>query len=201
MPRIMSRLGFGLILYGALALSANTVAAAGLSDAQRAEIAAMRSGDMARLIVPQQARPRVDVPFRDGEGNAISLADFQGKVVLLNFWATWCPPCRAEMPSIDRLAGELAGEDIAVVALSVDRGPIERVKGFLAEIGARNLGVYHDPQNTVMRAAGVLGLPITLILDRDGREVARLQGDADWDSEAAKAILRRIAAMTATSQT
>jgi len=201
MQRYLSRLGFGIILYGALALSANTVLAAGLNEAQRAEISAMRTGDMSRLIVLDAPRARVDAEFVDGDGNTVSLRDFSGKVVLLNFWATWCPPCRAEMPSIDRLAGEVAGEDIAIVPLSVDRGDTDRLRSFFKQIGVRNLRIYHDQPNAVMRKAGVLGLPITLILDREGNEVARIQGDADWDSDAAKAILRRIAAMTSMSET
>ena len=114
-------LGIGALLYGLAAISANPAFAADLSVEQRAALKEMRAGDMRKLVFHKEARPRVDETFRDQYGNPITLADYQGKVVVLNFWATWCPPCRAEMPSIDRLAGEMGGDDLEVVALSTDR--------------------------------------------------------------------------------
>ena len=143
-----------------------------------------------------RARDRIAETFRDLYGNPITLADYSGKVVLLNVWATWCPPCRAEMPSIDRLAGMMAGEDFAVIPLSTDRGGVERVAQFFKDIRVENLDAMHDRSGKVARQAGALGLPITLILDREGREIARLIGAAEWDSPDAHAILRRIIEMT-----
>jgi thiol-disulfide isomerase/thioredoxin len=157
----------------------------------------MRGGDMVKLVVHDQPRDRIAETFRDLHGNPITLADYSGKVVLLNIWATWCPPCRAEMPAIDRLAGAMEGDDFAVIALSTDRGGVERVAEFFKDIQVENLKVMHDRTNDVARQAGVLGLPVTLILDRQGREIARMLGDADWDSPDARALLRRIIEMTA----
>ncbi|MFK7944120.1 MAG: TlpA disulfide reductase family protein, partial [Paracoccaceae bacterium] len=119
--------------------------------------------------------------------------------VLLNFWATWCPPCRKEMPGIDRLAGEMGGDDFDVIALSTDRFDVERVIDFFEEIEVKNLGIHQDRSGATARRAGALGLPVTLILDREGREIARVAGEAEWDSPRVKAILTRVIEMTAPS--
>ena len=194
-------LAFAAILYGAISLTANAVTAADLavndlSSADRTTLKEMRSGDMVKLVVHAKPRDRIDETFRDLYGNAITLADYSGKVVLLNIWATWCPPCRAEMPSIDRLAGTMEGDDFSVIALSTDRGGVERVAAFFKDIQVENLKVMHDRTRAVGRLAGALGLPMTLILDRQGREIARIIGDAEWDSPDAQAILRRIIQLT-----
>ena len=196
----MSRTPFSLaltaILYGAIFLTANVAAAAELSPADRTTLKEMRSGDMVKLIVHAKPRDRIAETFSDLYGNAITLEDYSGKVVLVNLWATWCPPCRAEMPSIDRLAGAMESDDFAVIALSTDRGGVERVAEFFKDIRVDNLKVMHDRTNNVARQAGALGLPVTLILDREGREIARVIGDAEWDSPDAQVILRRIIEMT-----
>jgi thiol-disulfide isomerase/thioredoxin len=151
---------------------------------------------MAKLVIHNAPRARITETFRDLYGNALTLADYSGKVVLLNIWATWCPPCRAEMPSLDDLAGEMEGPDFAVIALSTDRGAAERVAQFYEDFLIENLDVMQDRSGNFARQAGVLGLPVTLILDRQGREIGRILGDADWDSPEARAILRRVIEMT-----
>jgi len=180
-----------------IALGANPVVAADLTKQDRAALKEMRAGDMKKLVFHREARPEITESFRDQYGNEITIADYRGKVVVLNFWATWCPPCRAEMPSIDRLAGDMAGDDLAVLALSTDRFEIDRVKAFFEDIGVQHLAVLQDQRGAVPRKAGALGLPVTLIIGRDGREIARLQGEAEWDSPDAKGILTRIIEMTA----
>ncbi|MEM9060388.1 MAG: TlpA disulfide reductase family protein [Pseudomonadota bacterium] len=195
--RDLLRLGLGALLYGVIALGANPSAADGLSAEQRAALMEMRAGDMRKLVIHKEARPAIDEVFRDQYGNEVTLTDYRGKVVVLNFWATWCPPCRAEMPSIDRLSGEMAGPDVEVLALSTDRFDVERVVAFFDEIDIQNLRVLQDRRGKVARKAGILGLPVTVILDREGREIARLQGDAHWDSADVKAIVTRIVEMTA----
>ena len=185
----------GALLYGLAALGAN--AAEGLSAEDRAALDALRQGEMAKLVLHDEARPPIQEPFRDGAGAELRFANFAGKVVLLNLWATWCAPCRAEMPSIDRLAAEMAGDDLAVVALSTDRFGAERIQSFFDEIGVETLAIYQDKRSEVARAVGALGLPVTLILDREGREVARLTGDAEWDSPEARAFLSRLIELTA----
>jgi thiol-disulfide isomerase/thioredoxin len=120
----------------------------------------------------------------DGEH---SLAEYKGKWVVLNFWATWCAPCRAEMPSLDRL--QAAHPELAVVPVATGRNAVEQITRFYDEAGVKNLPVLRDPKSGLARAMGVLGLPVTIILDPEGREVARLIGDAEWDSEDANAVL------------
>ena len=186
-------LALAALLYGLAAASAN---AEGLDSAGRAELDALRTGEMEKLVLHDEPLPAIDEAFVDAEGNEVRLADFAGKVVLVNFWATWCPPCRAEMPSIDRLADETAGDDFAVVALSTDRGGAARVEKFFDGIGV-DLPLYLDERTRVQRAAGAAGLPVTLLLDREGREVGRVTGDAEWDSPEAKALIGRLIELTA----
>jgi thiol-disulfide isomerase/thioredoxin len=199
MKRSPLGLAAAAFLYGAICLTANAVAGGpilDLSSAQRDDLKALRAGDMGKLVIHDQPRPRIEESFRDLYGNRITLADHAGKVVLLNIWATWCPPCRAEMPSLDRLAGALEGPDFAVIALSADRGGPEQVAEFFKGIQVENLKVMHDRSGDVARQAGVLGLPVTLILDRQGREIGRMLGDADWDSPEARDLLREVIELT-----
>lgn len=187
-----------LLLYGLIAAPAN--AAAALSADEHAALDALRQGEMARAVLRETPAPRIEETFFDAEGNPVTLADFAGKVVLLNFWATWCPPCRKEMPSIDHLAGEMSGDDLAIIALSTDRGEAARIQRFYDEIGVENLAIYRDPRGRTMRAAGVIGLPVTLLLDRQGREVARVTGDAVWDSAEAKALIGKLIELTGSEE-
>ena len=196
MSRSPVSLALAALLYGAICLTANAGAATELSAADRAELKQLRGGDMAKLVIHNAPRARIGETFRDLYGNPITLADYSGKVVLLNIWATWCPPCRAEMPSLDRLAGAMEGPDFAVIALSTDRGGVERVARFYDDMQIENLDVMLDRSGKFSRRTGVLGLPVTLILDRQGREIGRLLGDVDWDSPEARAILRRVIEMT-----
>ena len=194
MRRLSAVLALAALLYGAMAPAANTAIA--LTPAERDELKAMRTGEMTSLVIRDEPMPRVDESFRDLYGNKVRLADYAGKVVLVNFWATWCAPCRHEMPAIDRLAGALSGPDFAVIPMSLDRAGVERAQAFLDEILVENLEVMHDRSGDFRRMAGVPGLPVTLILDRRGREIARLIGDAEWDSPEAQALIRRIIEMT-----
>jgi len=186
-----------ILLYGVLLAGANPVAARDLTAGDLNALDGLRAGDMAKVVIHDEARPRIADDFRDRHGNAIALADFEGRIVVLNFWATWCPPCRAEMPSLDRLAGAMGGDDLAVIALSTDRFDVERVAAFFREIEVRHLEVFQDRRGGLARRAGVLGLPITLILDREGREIARVTGEADWDGTETKAFLTRLIELTA----
>jgi thiol-disulfide isomerase/thioredoxin len=148
------------------------------------------SADAAELSLGEP-KPLPEVTFEDAEGREVSLADFQGQVVVLNLWATWCAPCRHEMPSLDRLQAEHGtGDDLEVVALSLDRGNTDKIKLFFEEVGVAHLDIYRDPTAQASRALLAPGLPTTLVIDREGREIGRVLGPAEWDGEATIALLR-----------
>ena len=131
-----------------------------------------------------------EISFEDADGQPRTLAEFSGKVVLLNIWATWCVPCRNEMPTLDRLQAEVGGLGFEVVALSIDRSP-DVVKQFFTEIGIAHLTLNIDKSSKAMFALGVFGLPTTLLIDRKGKEVGRLIGPAEWDAPDMVAFIRR----------
>jgi thiol-disulfide isomerase/thioredoxin len=138
-----------------------------------------------------------EIRFQDVEGHDLTLADFRGRVVLLNVWATWCVPCRREMPTLAHLQARLGGKDFAVVALSIDRKGIEAVGDFYKEVGVEKLGIYIDPSANESRELALPGLPTTLLINRAGDEVARKLGEAEWDSPEMVALVERT--MTAQS--
>lgn len=142
------------------------------------------------LVAMAPRRPLADAAFRDAAGVERRLAEFAGTGLVVNLWATWCPPCVAEMPALDRLAALLRAEGIEVLPLSQDRGGAEAVRAFYAQVGVRNLGVWLDPRGAAARAWGVRGLPTTLIVDRAGLEAARLEGAAEWDAAPMVAAIR-----------
>ena len=144
----------------------------------------------AGFAVHESPRPLPEIQFQNGQGKAMSLADFRGKVVLLNIWATWCAPCRREMPTLERLQAELGGPDFEVVALSIDRKGLPVVKEFYEELGLRELGIYIDVSGKASRELSALGVPTTLLIDRQGKEVGRLLGPAEWDSPEMVSFIR-----------
>lgn len=177
------------LLYTALVLGANAAAA------DTAALEALREGDMQKLVFHAEPVAAGATAFADADGAEHRLADWQGKVVLLNFWATWCAPCRKEMPTLDRLQAELGGPDFEVVALSMDRAGPEQVKKFFAETGVKHLALNIDVSAKAMFTLGAPGLPMTLLIDRKGGEIGRLIGPAEWDSpEMVDFIRGRIAA-------
>ena len=127
-------------------------------------------------------RPVPELAFEDGEGRKRLLAEFRGKLVLLNVWATWCAPCRKEMPALDRLQQKLGGAGLEVIALSIDRGGPAAVRRFYDEIGIKALRIYIDQSGEASFALGVNGIPATLLIDQAGRELRRKIGPAEWDS-------------------
>lgn len=136
-------------------------------------------------------KPVPSLTFTDGEGRRVDLSDLKGRVVLLNLWATWCGPCVKEMPSLDRLQAKLGGEAFQVVALSLDRGGRDVVAPFYDKTGVKSLATYLDPTSSSMKALGLRGLPTTLLVDRDGNELGRVEGAVEWDSPAVVAFLRK----------
>jgi thiol-disulfide isomerase/thioredoxin len=146
----------------------------------------------APFIMGQDPTPILSPPFQDTTGRALSLADFSGKVVLLNIWATWCPPCRTEMPALDALQGHFGSADLTVLALSIDGAGIGAAKTFYQDIGIRNLGLYWGEDLRVQLALGFRGLPTSLLINREGAEIARLNGPAKWDSKSSVRQLLRV---------
>ncbi len=148
------------------------------------------------FIIHDAPKSIAAIQFEDADGRPRSLTDFRGKVVLLNIWATWCVPCRKEMPTLDRLQAKLGGADFEVVALSIDRR-MDAVRKFFTEVGIQKLAMYLDSSAKATRELGAVGLPTTLLVDREGREIGRLIGPAEWDApEIAAFISCVIAAQT-----
>ncbi|HET6467593.1 MAG TPA: TlpA disulfide reductase family protein [Geminicoccaceae bacterium] len=143
-------------------------------------------------LAPGTGQEVPDLRFFDLDGNEGGLADFHGRAVVLNLWATWCAPCREEMPSLDRLQAMFPKERLVVLALSVDRAGPERVQAFLDEIGVTELEVRRDPKAAAARSLKVPGLPATILIDAEGREVGRLLGIAEWDGPEAVAVVRKL---------
>jgi thiol-disulfide isomerase/thioredoxin len=156
-----------------------------------ADVADLRDGDMKKLALHAEPVPVPEAVLLDATDGEHSLADYKGKWVVLNFWATWCAPCRREMPSLDRL--QAAMPEIAVVPVATGRNAVPGIERFFAEAGVTGLPILRDPTSTLARGMGVMGLPVTVILNPEGQEVARLIGDAEWDSASAKAILAALA--------
>ena len=133
------------------------------------------------LILNSPPRELPNLRFADGQGAPTNLAAFRGRVMLLNVWATWCPPCREEMPTLDRLQAALGGPNFEVVALSIDQGGMPAVQAFLRRAAIQHLRPYVDTFGDASSSLGAGGIPLTLLIDRDGREIGRKLGPAAWD--------------------
>jgi len=132
-----------------------------------------------------------DLKFTDEQGKTLALSDFRGKVIVLNLWATWCTPCLAEMPMLDRLQHQLADQGAIVIALSLDRGGKDAVEAFYRQAAIRNLGVFLDPSMRAISEARTSGLPTTLLIDANGMELGRVTGPMEWDAPAAVDLVRK----------
>lgn len=155
-----------------------------------AAVEPLREGDMLKLQLGVNRGSMV--PFIHEDGSEMTLADYEGQYVLLNFWATWCAPCRKEMPHLSEVQAEMGGDDFQVVTVATGSNQRPAMERFLAEIGVDNLPLHTDNNSALARDMGVVGLPVTILLDPQGFEIARLIGDADWASENAKEILREL---------
>ena len=153
---------------------------------------ALSQGHMAAFVFKKEPEALPEARFQDANGVEKTLADWRGKVVLLNLWATWCTPCRKEMPALDRLQKELGSPKFEVVAISIDRTGLAGARKFLDETGVKNLAVYADPTTKLSSVLKAIGLPSTVLLDGEGREIGRLVGPAEWDSEDAKRLIRSV---------
>ena len=172
-----------ICLYTALLIGANAAAA------DLTTIEALRDGSMKKLNFHTATKAVPEIQFTTADGDQKQMSDFHGKVILLNFWATWCAPCRVEMPMLSELQSGLGGDDFEVVTIATGRNAPGALKRFFEKAGIDNLPRHRDIKQQLARKMGVLGLPITVIINRKGAEIARLRGDADWSSDSAKAIL------------
>jgi thiol-disulfide isomerase/thioredoxin len=149
------------------------------------------SDDPPEISVFDEPRALPEIHFADDQGHDLTLADFRGRVVLLNIWATWCVPCRKEMSALDRLQAKLGGDDFIVLPLSIDREGGTAVERFYREVGVEKLGVYVDPSGRGSHTLAIPGVPTTLLIDRQGREVARKMGAAEWDGPEMVSLIQR----------
>jgi thiol-disulfide isomerase/thioredoxin len=149
----------------------------------------LSQGQMAAFVFRKAPEELPEVKFQDAAGKERTLADWRGKIVLLNLWATWCLPCRKEMPALDRLQRDLGSDRFEVVALSVDRTGLAGARKFLDETKVEKLALYADGTARMANTLRAAGLPATLLIDREGREIGRLLGPAEWDGEDAKRLI------------
>jgi len=177
----------GLFVSATGAMAGDTVTIENLTE--------MRDGDMRKLNFHSDPKKVSTNAFISEDGEDITLDAYEGKIVLLNFWATWCAPCRHEMPMLSELQTQLGGDAFEVVTIATGRNMVPAMKKFFEEIGVDNLPLHRDPKQKLARDMAVLGLPATLIIDANGQEIARLQGDADWSSENARAIVAALIKM------
>ncbi|WP_412774606.1 thiol:disulfide interchange protein TlpA [Nitrobacter sp.] len=143
-------------------------------------------GEVAALTMASKPRQMPDLAFMDGDGQARKLSDWKGKTVLLNLWATWCVPCRKEMPALDKLEGKLGSDKFAVVAVNIDTRDADKPKAFLKEANLTRLGNFHDDKAQVfqkLKEIGLaIGMPTSVLIDGRGCEIGNMAGPAEWDS-------------------
>ncbi|HEY3909618.1 MAG TPA: TlpA disulfide reductase family protein [Stellaceae bacterium] len=140
------------------------------------------------VFIPAAPQPAPKISFSNAAGQKFKLADFAGRVVIVNLWATWCAPCRREMPSLERLQARL-GDKITILAISEDTRGEKAVAPFVAKLGLKAIKTYLDPTSAVGQAFKVDGLPSSFVLDRNGRVVGRVVGEAKWDSPKMLAVI------------
>jgi thiol-disulfide isomerase/thioredoxin len=147
------------------------------------------SGAMAAFVKKATPAPLPDITFQDTSGKDVTLSSFKGKTVLLNLWATWCQPCREEMPALNRLQQTLGSDKFEVVVLSLDRQGLDASRKFLDEVKAHDVKLYTDVTTKQGLALKLVGMPTTILINKDGLEVGRLAGPAKWDSQEAKKLI------------
>jgi thiol-disulfide isomerase/thioredoxin len=181
-------IGFGAVYFTAGSPD-NAVTAQGTGETGKPANKASSGNEMAAFVRKATPEPLPAFTFQDGDGKAITIADFKGRYVLLNLWATWCAPCRLEMPALDRLQAAIGSDKFEVVALSLDKDGVDKARKFFADTKIAHLKFYIDPTGKEGFNLKPVGLPTTFLIDPEGREIGRLAGPAEWDSEAAKALI------------
>lgn len=168
-------------------------------------LAPFAKGEVAAMTIQEPARGLPVMEFRDGAGDETNLAAFAGRPLLVNFWATWCAPCRAEMPALAELQREMGGEDFQVLAINIDTGELDKPRAFLEEIGVDNLGLHHDQTmgvfNALKKEGLAFGLPATLLVGADGCLLGVMNGPAEWASADAKALIGKLIEVSSSAET
>jgi thiol-disulfide isomerase/thioredoxin len=158
------------------------------------KIVPLEIGDIAAMTPPAESRPMPALAFEGPDGKPVSLAAFRGRTILLNLWATWCVPCRAEMPALDKLQAQFGDKPFEVVTVNIDTTRLEKVKSFLGEVGVAHLAYYADPKAeifyTLKQAGRVTGLPTSYLIGSDGCEIGTLAGPANWTSDDALSLIK-----------
>lgn len=180
-----------LLLILSLWLVAGAIASIALVAGRPGDGPSAATSTASGFVLHEQPRPVPGFAFTDAGGKALSLDGFKGRTVLLNLWATWCAPCRKEMPALDRLQAAMGGPDFQVVTVSIDRSGLEPVRTFFDEVGLMRLAIYLDPASASTRALGVAGIPTTVLIDPAGREIGQATGPLEWDSGAVIALIRQ----------
>ena len=165
------------VLYTSFLLFANALSA---NETKFAKLNNQKFGDMKKMTIANNTTSAPKTIFFDTGGKELTLNDFKGRLTLVNFWATWCAPCRKEMPSLEVLSNQIGGDTFQVVTIATMRSSEEAVKKFFNDNNIIDLPKFRDPKGYLARASGVAALPLTILLDRNGNEISRLIGDADW---------------------
>jgi len=182
-------------IYGIARLTSNVAVAPECRPAMETvqRVAPLARGEVAALTVAKTPKRPPDLAFLDEAGARKTLADWRGRTVLFNLWATWCVPCRKEMPALEALQAKLGGKDFEVVAVNIDTRDAEKPKAWLKEVGITKLGYFADPSAKVFQdlkeAGKAFGMPTTLLIDANGCEIATLAGPAEWASEDALKLI------------
>ncbi len=169
---------------------AETAAVAAAPDAAGGFSKDLATGALAAFLIHPEPKPLPDLAFQDGTGKALKLSDWKGRVALVNLWATWCAPCRKEMPDLAKLEKEMGSDQFEVVAISVDRKGADASAAFLKETGVDNLKLYVEPSTKIVNDVQSAGLPASILVDRQGRELGRILGPAAWASPEAQALVK-----------
>ena len=189
--------GGALGLYGIVHNGGKLVAHSG-ACAQSLDLAQavdpLARGELAALTLATQPNPLGSIAFDDANGMKTTVASFAGKTILLNLWATWCVPCRQEMPALDNLQGSLGGQNFSVIPVNIDQLRLDKPRAFFRDIGAKNLPFYVDSSADILHALRGKGLPTTVLIGKDGCEIGTMAGPAQWDSRDAKTLIERLAA-------
>ena len=183
--RGVALIGVAAVLY--------VIVAASIKPRSDADLRQFARGDLVKLVVPPAPTPAPTTPFTDADGKAVTMADFKGQIVVVNLWATWCAPCRLEMPTLAKLQAAYQTQPVRVLAISVDRdADLNLAKTDIANNAP--LKLYRDPryQFAFGLKPTAAGFPTTIIFDKQGRERARLSGGADWSGKEARALIEAL---------